>query len=82
MVITGTFTATGTSSEVTISHGDLSISGTFSATVELQRNFGGNWVTVETITAPTELVIEPGRGQTFRLECTAYTSGTVTYAMG
>ncbi len=80
--VAGSFTATGTSTEIPITHGDLSISGTFDATVQLQRNFGGAWQVVETITAPVELVIEPGKNQVFRLECTVYTSGTVNYAFG
>lgn len=81
-MLIGTFTGTGTSRVMKVTLADLSISGTFSATVELQRKIGGNWVTVETITGPTELVVDPAGGQDFRLECTAYTSGTVTYAMG
>jgi hypothetical protein len=39
---------------------DLSVSGTFTATVSLQRSFddGTTWHTVEEYTAPTEKIIE------------------------
>lgn len=42
-----------------IGHLTLSISGTFAATVTLQRSFdsGSNWVDVETYTAATEKAI-------------------------
>jgi hypothetical protein len=39
---------------------DLSVSGTFTATVTLQRSFddGATWHDIETFTAPTEKAVE------------------------
>lgn len=80
MAIQGTFTNTGTSDAETFSSADLSITGTFVATVKLQRSFDGtNWGDIEVFTAAAERVIEPATGGSYRLTCTAYTSGTVNY---
>lgn len=56
----------------------LSLSGTFSATIALERTLDGtNWRMVEQYTAPVEKTIEePLVGVQYRLNCTAYTSGT------
>lgn len=96
--ITGTFTATGQSSSFYPTVGDrstnnlfnVSASGTFVATVVLQRSFdnGSNWFTCSSDasgtsaswTAPFSVVAsESEQGVLYRLNCTAYTSGTVTY---
>lgn len=60
---------------------NLSLSGTFVATVQLQRSFdaGSTWLVVKSYTAVAEEVGDAGdeKGVLHRLECTAYTSGTV-----
>lgn len=89
--ISGTFTATGTSDENFAQDGDfnLSLSGTFLATVELQRSFDekSTWVTVDIFTTITE---KTGSSSTrnrlnvpvaYRLECTTHTSGTVIFVV-
>lgn len=86
---TGTFTATGQSADATFK-GEFNVSlwGTFVATVQLERSFdaGSTWLPVTalgtgiTFTAPaTEVFSEPEAGVRYRLNCTAYTSGTVNY---
>ncbi|WP_454760575.1 hypothetical protein [Caulobacter segnis] len=96
--VTGTFTATGQSSAFTPTVGsrstinafNISASGTFVATVQLERSFdnGDNWFvcssdasgTTASWTAPFSVVgEEPTPGVVYRLNCTAFTSGTVTY---
>lgn len=87
--VTGAFTASG-SSIACGAEGDfnVSLSGTFAATVVPERSFdGGNtWLPVTYIdgsaiswTAPMSAVLyEPEKGTLTRLTCT-WTSGTVTY---
>lgn len=68
----------------------LSISGTFTATIALQRSVNEvDWTTVSTYTSATTTSIDDGfDNQTlyYRLACTAYTSGSpavsLTYAAG
>lgn len=79
--VTGTFGATGTSAIVQAKMVDVSLSGAASATVAIQRRIGGNWVTIESITGDGERVVENANSLEHRLNCTAYTSGTVTYAL-
>ena len=84
--VTSTFTGTGQSSTVVLAKDfNLSLSGTFVATVAIQRSFddGATWKTVESYTAEIESTgFEPeGGGALYRLNCTAYTSGTVTYRL-
>lgn len=79
--VKGTFGATGTSSVLQGREVDVSISGGATATVAIQRRLGGNWVTIESVTSNAERVVENANGIEMRLECTAYTSGTVTYVM-
>ena len=60
----------------------LSISGTFVATIDFERSFddGATWHIVESYTAPTESNIEArGHGIDYRLNCSAYTSGSALY---
>ena len=83
----GTFTATGQSAEIAPPNGQdftLSILGTFVGTVALQRTrSGGTWRDIETYTAPTEINVEvAGSGFYYRLNCSAYTSGIITYFIG
>jgi hypothetical protein len=97
--VTGTFTATGQSAtfspivatrDTNCGQFNVSASGTFVATVQLERSFdnGTNWFvcssdsagTAASFTAPFSVTAEePEAGTLYRLNCTAYTSGTVTY---
>lgn len=80
--VTGTFGATGQSAAISADRVDISISGGASATVGIQRSVDGtNWTTVESITGDGERVIENANALRIRLNCSAYTSGTVTYVM-
>lgn len=67
---------------------NLTVSGTFVGTVQLERSFDGGTTyvpisgatlgTTATYTAPTTLVgVETERGVLYRANCTAYTSGTI-----
>lgn len=81
-IVTGTFGGTGSSSSIVATAIDVSLSGAASATVAIKRKLDGtNWVTVESITGDGERVVENATGCPMKLECTAYTSGTVTYTM-
>lgn len=83
--VTGTFTATGQSSTMDVEETfNVSLSGFGSATVALQRSFdnGSTWKTIESYTADTEKYgTEIETGVIYRLNCTAYTSGTITYRL-
>jgi len=62
----------------------LSISGTFDATVTLDRSFDGGdtWHIVESYTIPVEKNIStPSDYFIYSLNCPTYVSGTVTYFM-
>src|ERR1044072_6658965 len=87
---TGTFTGTGQSTGAVVAQDfNLSLSGTFVATVQLERSFdgGSNWLPVTyvdgsalTWTVPVSTTLnEPELGVQYRLNCTAFTSGTVRY---
>lgn len=69
---------------------NVTLSGTFVGTVQIERSFdrGANWRaisrdsagTAAAYTAPMSVVVEePEAGVLYRLNCTAYTSGTITY---
>lgn len=71
---------------------NVTVYGTFTATVAVQRSFdaGATWHTVSqdatgadaAYTAPMSLVaLEPEHGVVYRLNCTAYSSGTINYRM-
>lgn len=92
--VTGAFTATGQSGNFPPKAGrpfNVSVRGTFVGTVQLERSFDGtNWFvasrdsagTAAAYTAPFSVVVEePEAGVIYRLNCTAYTSGTITYRM-
>lgn len=90
VLVAGTFGATGQSSSFRpIGKFNVSLRGTFVATVAIERSFDGtNWAgvsrdssgTAATFTAPCGVIAEEVEGDTlYRLNCTAYTSGTVTY---
>jgi hypothetical protein len=60
---------------------DISISGTFVATVVVQRSKDGiTWADVDSYTAPAEKTGRAGSGWNFRVgvKTGGYTSGTVT----
>lgn len=97
--VAGNFTATGRSavfapvvggSPNEVAQFNISGSGTFVATVQLERSFdnAATWIvcssdsagTAASFTAPFSVVAEePEAGVVYCLNCTAYTSGTVTY---
>lgn len=71
----------------TVGDFNLSISGTFTATVTVQRSFdqGSTWRDVETFTAPTEKYgSDPGPSVIYRagVKTGDYTSGTVSIRIG
>jgi hypothetical protein len=69
----------GTATEA-VGKADLSIWGTFVATIAIQRQeAGGNWGTIESVTAPVEKVLTNALNMPFRVNVTSYTSGTVNY---
>lgn len=82
----GTFSGTGQSSSSGLfGYFNLSLSGFGTATVQLQRSYdqGVTWKTRTSYTADTEAVIqEPEYGVLYRLNCSAYTSGTIAYRVG
>lgn len=81
--ISGTFEATGQSSSVAIQASfNVSLSGFGVATVAIERSFdsGSTWVVVESFAADVERRgLEPEDGILYRVNCTAYTSGTIAY---
>lgn len=88
--VEGQFTANGNSDSVAIDgRANMTVSGTFVATLTLQRSFddGTTWHTVAkdadgnaaAYTAPVSLTFEePETGILYRLNC-AFTSGTVNF---
>lgn len=84
--VTGTFAATGVSAALPVIGGafNVSLAGTFVGTVVLQRSFdqGATWKDVVSWTAPVETSrTEIEDKVQYRYNCTAYTSGTVTYRL-
>jgi hypothetical protein len=95
--VEGSFTATGASESfapaTALRRGrfNVSLSGTFEADVTLERSFdaGTTWIAVASIDlSPVTLdgaislaCEETEASVVWRLHCTSYTSGTVTYRM-
>lgn len=79
--VTGAFAGVGNSDAVFARAVDVSLSGTFTATVEVQRYIGGAWRTWETVTAGEYVKAVSARRCPIRLSCTDYTSGTANYAL-
>jgi hypothetical protein len=89
-VTAGTFTGTGQSATPS-PDGDFNVSlwGTFAATVQLERSFdaGATLLPVTYVdgsalswSGPVSTTLsEPESGLLYRLNCTAFTSGTVNY---
>jgi hypothetical protein len=93
--ITGAFTASGQSATfVPIPGRDINVSlwGTFVGTVRLERSFDGStWLPLTVMgnawanyTAPVSEVAweEPQANVSYRLNCIAWTSGTINYNLG
>jgi hypothetical protein len=92
LVVQGAFTANGLS-PIFVFYGPFNVSvwGTFSATVLLQRSFdGGNtWITRTdtptgngSFTAPASFAVsECEKGVLYQLDCTSFVSGMVNYRM-
>lgn len=91
--VTGAFTATGQSGTLRPSAGrpfNLSIWGTFTGTIDLERSFddGSTWLkcsrdsagtTARFTVAASVVVEEPEAGVLYRLNATALSSGTANY---
>ena len=89
--VTGSFAATGQSAAFTPIAGrdfNIAMSGTFVATVQLEQSFDGtNWLAIKVDDTQLCVFTSTGvrswanseSGVQFRLNCTAYSSGTVTY---
>ena len=70
---------------------NVSVWGTFVGTVQMQRSFdnGATWLPLtsggaatKSFTAPaSEMWTEVEQGVAYRLQCTAYTSGTINYRL-
>lgn len=91
-VVAGTFVATGSSAGLIPVTGsfsiprnmNISLSGTFTATVLVERSFDGGttYHLVDTHTAIVETnIIEQETSVLYRLRCSAYTDGTVVYRL-
>jgi hypothetical protein len=82
----GTFSGTGQSTEIPIQGlATLSISGTFTATIDLERKApeSSTWTVVESYTSAAEKNIEAvGRKWLYRLNCSSHSSGDADYAIG
>lgn len=90
-LITGSFAATGQSAvQPFLGYFNLSIFGTFSGTVDLEKSFdnGANWLKASVnaagdparySSAVSVVVFEPESQVLYRLNCTTYTSGTINY---
>lgn len=83
--VTGTFVATGVSSDVATGSEkvEIEISGTWDATVIIERSFdkGTNWFPYRNIISNLITTLEDTRDVAYRLNCTVYTSGTVAYRL-
>lgn len=83
--VAGTFTGVAVSNAfVTRAGFNMSLSGFDMATVKLQRSFddGATWRDVETFVGDAERrVDDPEAGVWYRLNCTSYTSGTISYRL-
>ncbi len=89
LAVAGTFTATGASEAVEIQRFgtySLAFAGA-TATVEVERSVdgGGSWNQVPNGLHNNDTennIISLAPGVLYRLNCTAYTSGTITYGLG
>jgi hypothetical protein len=89
--VSGNFTATGTSSTVTVQEDrsfDFSTHGTWTGTILLQRSFdaGSTWKDVTSFTSAADGNLSYGDSETvadatYRVNMSAYTSGTCNYTL-
>ena len=92
-VQSGAFSGTGAGAGVALCGPfNLSVWGTFVATVVVERSFDGGttWLplsldtygTTVSLTAPCSLIVsEPETGVLYRLRCSAFTSGTASWRL-
>lgn len=92
-LVAGTFTgATNSSAAIFYGWMNVSIWGTFVGTVVAERSFDGgttwlgsslpNSTTAISLTAPASFsVVEPEHQVLWRLRCSAFTSGTISYRL-
>lgn len=92
-VLTGTLAATGAGAAKPFHHDfNVSLWGTFAGTVQVERSFDGGTTfvpvskdtsgSIATYTAPCSIICaEPELGVLYRVNCTAYTSGTINYRL-
>jgi hypothetical protein len=82
-----TFSAVGQSSALYVRKGkpvSLAITGTFNASIVLEKKApgAGGWIPLRLFTAAKTTTLDaPAEDTTYRLNCTRYVSGTVTYAL-
>lgn len=94
MLLQGSFSAPGVSNAIVLSYGwfSLSLWGTFAASVQVERSpdNGATWLAVAEDSTGTYAIytnpvslngFSPDTGVQFRLNCTALTSGTVSYRL-
>lgn len=80
-IVTKSLTGTGTTDTITGTAVDVSVSGIASSTVLIQRNIGGSWRTIESMTADGERVVENATGLELRGNVSVFGSGTVVITM-
>ena len=92
-LVAGSFTSSTTGAAQTFwGYLNVSVWGTFVGTVQLERSFDGGttWIVISRdvvgalspLTAPGSFVtFEPEHQVQYRLNCTAYTSGTISYRL-
>lgn len=84
-LVEGTFQGPGVSESVYLHRKfNVSLSGTFSASLDLQRSFDGGvtWLSVARFTQPMEGMGEEAETYVFyRLSCTDHASGVVSYRL-
>jgi hypothetical protein len=85
--LTGSLSAVGFSEtrKVTRKRYNMSVWGTFTGTIQLQRSFddGATWLVCKEASGPYEGVgIEVEAQVQYRFEVTAHTSGTINFRLG
>lgn len=77
-VISADLTAIGVSSTAPLKTGSITVGGTFVGSVNLERqDNAGNWISVQTFTAPGVVTLADVSSRPTRFNCTAFTSGTI-----
>jgi hypothetical protein len=78
--VSGTIAATGEGTSLAGKVVDVSISGTWVGTVDVQRAMGATWNTIESYTGNAEVVVENATKVPVRVYFTR-TSGSVDYLL-